>query len=183
MLRELSKRWTDYFRGEFCFYYEKYVKKDFCEPVNYGPLDSSPETIRKDVEYAMSNACIWLDLFPNGGEFFKGKKVLEIGPGINFGALLVLACHGAKVMVADRFLPPCDSNYHPKFYAFLKESMKNRWTQIDQTHLDRVLSQGQYPAEIISLCSCSLEKLSIVRDCSVDIVMSKAVLVHLYDLK
>ena len=97
--------------------------------------------------------------------------------------MLILACHGAKVLVADRFISPWDPDYHPQFYTLLKESVKNRWTKIDQRPLDRVLSQGQYPPEIITLCSCSLEKLSIVWDSGIDIVISNAVVEHLYDLK
>jgi SAM-dependent methyltransferase len=86
-------------------------------------------------------------------------------------------------MVADRFLTLWDLDYHPQFYALLKESMKNHWPLIDPTPLDRVLSQGQYPPESISLCSSSLEKLSGIPNRSVDIVVSNAVFEHLYDLK
>ena len=86
-------------------------------------------------------------------------------------------------MVADRFLPPWDPDYHPKFYALLKDSMENHWPLIDPTPLDRVLSQGQCPPESISLCSSSLEKLSGIPNRSVDIVVSNAVFEHLYDLK
>jgi ubiquinone/menaquinone biosynthesis C-methylase UbiE len=61
--------------------------------------------------------------------------------------------------------------------------MKNHWPLIDPTPLDRVLFQGQYPHESISLCSCSLENLSGIPDRSVDIVVSNAVFEHLYDIK
>ncbi len=54
---------------------------------------------------------------------------------------------------------------------------------IDPTPLDRVLSQGHYPPESITLCSCSLEKLSENIDKSVDVVVSNAVFEHLFDLE
>lgn len=151
-------------------------------PVNLKPLDASPEAIQKDVEYAVHGACIWLDLLPNGEEFLQGKKVLEIGPGINFGSLLVLACHGAEIMVADRFLTPWNPEYHPLFYQLLRDNLAERWPTLDPSPLDTVLAQGGYPPEIITLYSCSLEKIRIPAK-SVDLVLSNSVLEHLYDLK
>ena len=150
-------------------------------PVNLKPLDSTPEAVQRDVKYAIHNACVWLDLFPNGGEFLKGKRVLEIGPGINFGAMLVLACHGAQVMVADRFLTPWNPEYHPIFYKLLRDNLTKRWPGIDPSPLNTVISQGGYPPEIISLYSCSLEKITVPHE-SVDLVLSNSVFEHLYDV-
>ena len=177
------KKWTDYLKGEVCFCYERFVLKKFNIPSNFEPLDSSPEAILRDVKYALGNARNWLNLLPEGWGPLKGKKVLEIGPGVNFGAMLILACHGADVIVADRFLPPWDTDYHPKFYAALRDRMKDYWPLLDPTPLDRVLSQENYPPGSISLCSCSLERLSGISDQSVDLVFSNAVFEHLYDIK
>jgi SAM-dependent methyltransferase len=181
-----GKNWKNYILGEVYFFWEKMrsliVDRSDPFPFNYRPLDASPEALERDVEYSSINAYYWMSLLPGGGEFLRGKTVLEIGPGINFGFPLILACHGAKVMVADKFLTPWNSDYHPKFYALLKERVKKYWPLVDQTALDMVLFQGQYPPEIISLCCCSLEELSGVSDESVDLVISNAVLEHLYDL-
>jgi SAM-dependent methyltransferase len=152
------------------------------EPVNLQSLDSSPEALQRDTEYSLSTSKVYLNAMPGGREFLKGKSVLEIGPGINFGLPLILACHGAKVMVADRFLIPWDPDYHPQFYALLRDSLANDRPSIDLTPLDRVLVEGGYPPESLSLYSCSLEELSGVPDQSVDMVISCAVLEHLYDL-
>jgi ubiquinone/menaquinone biosynthesis C-methylase UbiE len=46
-----------------------------------------------------------------------------------------------------------------------------------------VISQGKYPYKVISLYSCPLEKISVVPDTTLDIVLSNAVLEHIYDLK
>jgi ubiquinone/menaquinone biosynthesis C-methylase UbiE len=51
------------------------------------------------------------------------------------------------------------------------------------TPLDMVVSQGGYSPESLSLYSCSLEELSAIPDQFVDIVLSCAVLEHLYDLE
>jgi SAM-dependent methyltransferase len=152
------------------------------DPVNFRPLDASPEALERDVEYAAANASFWISLLPEGKEFLKGRTILEIGPGSNFGIPLIFACHGARVMVADRFITPWSADYHPKFYDLLRERVKRQWPSIDLTPLDTVLSQGQYPAEVISLCCGSVEELTGVPDQSVDLVFSNAVLEHLYDL-
>jgi hypothetical protein len=145
---EFCKKWIDNLKRESRYYHEKYILRRYCTPVNYGPLDFSPEAIQKDVEYAISNATFWLNLLADGGGPIKDKRVLEIGPGINFGALLILAGCGAEVMVSDRFLPPWDPDYHPKFYAILKEKVTNSWPSIDLSPLDAVISQCKYSPEI-----------------------------------
>ncbi len=153
------------------------------EPVNFRALDCSAEALQRDLEYALSTSSVYLDFLPGGPEFVKEKRVLEIGPGINFGLSLILACLGAEVMVVDRFLIPWDPDYHPKFYALLRDRVKGRWPCLDLTPLDMVISQGGYSPECLSLYSSSSEELSAIPDQNVDIVLSCAVLEHLYDLK
>ena len=154
----------------------------YVDPVNFQPLEASPEALQRDLEYSLSSSNVYLENLPGGRESLQGKKVLEIGPGINFGLSLILACHGAEVMVVDRFLIPWDPDYHPKFYALLRDRLKRDRPQLDLTPLDIIVSQGGYAPESLSLYSCSLEELAALPDQFVDIVLSCAVLEHLYDL-
>lgn len=154
--------------------------KEPVQPANLRPLDASPEALERDVDYALGGGRMYLAIL--AGEFLKGKTVLEIGPGTNFGFPLIMACHGAKVMVADRFLTPWDDNYHPKFYSQLRDSLKKHWALIDTAPLDRILARGDYDPESITRYSSALEELSVVPDRSVDVVISNAVLEHVYDL-
>ncbi|MBZ5500374.1 MAG: class I SAM-dependent methyltransferase [Acidobacteriia bacterium] len=108
-----------------------------------------------------------------------GKVVLEIGPGINFGSTLLLACLGAQAMVADRFLAPWDDNYHPRFYAMLRAWIERNHPEADLRPLDAILSQGRYCAESIRCHATPLERLSGIHDASVDVIFSNAVLEHL----
>jgi SAM-dependent methyltransferase len=178
---EFCRKW-DSLKRESRYFLERLIVGYF-SPVNFSPMDFSPEAIQRDVEYAVSNATFWLNLLADDGGLIKGKKVLEIGPGINLGAMLILAGCGAEVMVADRFLPFWDPNYHAKFYALLRESLTNCMPSIDLSPLDTVISQSNYPPEIISLYPCSLEELSCLPDNSVDMVVSIAVLEHLYNVE
>lgn len=152
-------------------------------PVNFQPLDSTPEALRKDVEKAITVASLWIRLLPGSERFLKNKRVLEIGPGTNFGAVLILACLGAEVSVTDRFLTPWDPVYHPKYYALLRDFVAEHWTGIDLSPLDKIISKGRYCRESISLYNLPVEKLSALPEQSMDLIVSHAVLEHLYDTR
>jgi SAM-dependent methyltransferase len=178
------KNWIKYVQRQVGYYLGSYhLETDGTLPFNLQPLDASPEALERDIKYALGTATTWIEILPGGEKFLKGKKVMEIGPGINFGSILTLACHGAEVLVTDRFLTPWDPEYHPKFYTLLKERLAGRWPGIDLTPLERIIATGQYPRESICAYTCSLEKLSGVPAESVDLVISNAVFEHLYDLK
>ncbi|MFW6127209.1 MAG: class I SAM-dependent methyltransferase [Thermodesulfobacteriota bacterium] len=176
---EFVKNLINYIERELRTIVNTYLNR----PVNFRRPDFSQEAIQRDVEKSLISSNAYLNILLDGLQTIKGKKVLEIGPGTNFGLILSLACHGAQALVADRFLAPWDPDYHPRFYALLRDRLINRWPSIDTTPLDMVLSQGGYPRESISLYPYSLEELSELPDESVDVIISNAVLEHLYDLK
>jgi glycosyltransferase involved in cell wall biosynthesis/SAM-dependent methyltransferase len=181
---DFIKNWIKYVQRELGYYLGAYnLETDGTLPFNLQPLDFSPEALERDVKYALGTANTWIDVLPGGADFLKGKKVMEIGPGINFGSILTLACLGAQVLVTDRFLTPWDPEYHPKFYALLRESLAERWPSIDLSPLEKIIAERHYPRESICAYTCSLEKLSGVPDQSLDLVISNAVFEHLYDLK
>jgi SAM-dependent methyltransferase len=152
---------------------------DGARPVNLQVRDASAETLRKDLDYAVQVGGCWVRLLSQSCPNLKGKTVLEIGPGINFGSTLMLACLGAQVIVADRFLAPWDPEYHSRFYALLRDWVREHYSQAEVGPLDEILARGRYSGEKISCFCTPLEKLSGIRDASVDIIVSNAVLEHL----
>jgi SAM-dependent methyltransferase len=179
----LGKKWISYIKGEIYYYYERFYLRNVNAPVNFGYLDSSSEAVQRDVEYALGTADPWIKLLPSGEEYLNGKRILEIGPGINFGLSLIMACYGAEVMVVDRFLPPWNPDYHPRFYALLRDKIAERGPLVDLTPIDAILSRGDYPKSSLSLYTCSLEKSFVISDQSIDLIFSNAVLEHLYNLE
>ena len=173
------KRFFTFTERELCYYFEAYKT----DPINLQPLDASPEAVQRDVEYALGTARIWIHFLPGNEGFLKGKKILEIGPGVNLGNILALASHGAEVLVVERFLSPWDPDYHPKFYALLRDRLKELCPRSDLTLLDAILAQGGYPPDRITVYTSSLEELAGVPDQSVDLTLSNAVFEHLYDLE
>lgn len=151
-------------------------------PVNFRLRDSSPAAIDADVRYALEVGQAYLDLLATKGIDPDGKVILELGPGINFGSALLLACHGALPIVADRFLANWDPAYHPRFYAALRKALAGRGTAADPRPLDRLLQHNGYSDDEIRRVWRSAEDLQDVDDSSVDIVFSNAVLEHLFDL-
>ena len=148
-------------------------------PVNYSRLDTTPESLAKDVAYALQvgfGMLEWVhELRP-----LRDKRVLELGPGINFGPILVLACHGAIPIVADRFLKPWDPEYHPTFYREFRAEMLRRYPEVDPGPIDRLLEAGSYPEDVLRRVTSGAEQLDLPSQ-SVDITLSNAVFEHLED--
>lgn len=154
------------------------VWSDF-RPVNLSHRDASPDAIARDVAYAIDvgrNILRWLREFGD----VRGKVILEIGPGINFGPILFLSCHGAIPIVADRFLAPWDPNYHPEFYRQLRIELRRQHPELDLRPLDAILDAGTYPPDVLSQIEVGVESMSLASN-SVDIVVSNAVLEHVVD--
>jgi SAM-dependent methyltransferase len=104
----------------------------------------------------------------------QGCACLEVGPGRDFGAALLMRDRGALVTVADRFLEPWDDTYHPAVYRELLARVG--WSP----SLERVLDQSSYDG-VIKLVSAPAEDLGVLADAVFDLVVSNAVFEHLYD--
>jgi hypothetical protein len=132
-------------------------------------------SLKEAVEYAEFIFSTYDRLFDERGLSVKGRAYLEIGPGRNFGPQLLMVDRGAMVTVADRFLPRWDQEYHPIFYRALLARVG------PSPSIERVLSQSAYDG-VIDLVSAPAEDLRAIPDNTFDVVMSTAVLEHLYDL-
>lgn len=150
------------------------------QPVNMLSRDATPEKLQEDVRYAIQVGQAWLNLLAADQINPQGKVILEIGPGINYGSTLVLACYGANVMVADRFLAPWEPDYHPQFYALLRDEIQKQLPGADVRPLDTILAHGGYTPDSLRCYATALEDLSDIPTASVDIIFSNAVLEHIY---
>jgi SAM-dependent methyltransferase len=148
-------------------------------PFNHIRGSYSPQHIEGDVDYALQvgrNYLGWL----GDRVALRGLKLLELGPGINFGSAFYLAAHGAVPAVADRFLAPWDPRYHPGFYRRLVERLRQEEPSLDVGRLRACLDAGAYVSEAIAQHQHGTEELALPSE-SVDLVISNAVLEHLYD--
>jgi SAM-dependent methyltransferase len=101
---------------------------------------------------------------------------LELGPGTNLAPQLVMASLGARVSVADRFLVPWDNDYHPTFYRAFRAAWNAPLPAVDQ-----VLNDGAH-SPVISSFANPAENLAHVLPGTFDLVISNAVLEHVYSL-
>lgn len=150
-------------------------------PVNLQERELSDDAIRADVAHTVDVAKLYLGNIPGGTAELRGKVVLEIGPGVNYGCALLMACLGARIIVADRFLPLWDELYHPRYYSALLDWITSNMLEADVAPLRKLLACGEHCPEVVGCVPTALEDLTLVPDSSVDIVLSNAVLEHLYD--
>ena len=151
-------------------------------PVNYQPLDATADAIEKDARYAIATAQSYVDCLPGGQSHLNNRSVLELGPGPNFGAVLVLLCWGAtRVATADRFLVPFSSTYHLPLYQRLKELLIERDPATRLDPLIEVINRKQHNAAGLSSYATPLEVLAETVDTSFDVTASNAVFEHLFN--
>ncbi|MCM2313761.1 MAG: methyltransferase domain-containing protein [Thermoanaerobaculia bacterium] len=149
-------------------------------PVNLQKRVTADSQLETDVSYALQVGQNYVRLLPEQWATLRGKTVLEIGPGINFGSVLLMSCFGARPMVADRFLAPWDLDYHPRFYSLLRNRIRDMFPDADLSPLDRVIAANSY-GDVVRQVACALEDMNEIPTGSVDIVFSNAVLEHIYD--
>jgi SAM-dependent methyltransferase len=150
-------------------------------PVNFRKRDYSKEQLRLDVDYALRVGRSYLTALRESLPSVAGVRVLEVGPGISYGAAMVLAAFGARPMVADRFLAPWEPDYHPKFYDRLRVELVRSDPAADERPFNALLSAGGYRDEVIERFAGPLEEIAVPSN-SVDCVVSTAVLEHVFDV-
>ena len=91
------------------------------------------------IDYALRVARFHVEMLQRRGVRLDGAEILELGPGADFCAALVLASHGAKVTLADRFLTPWRDDFHPGFYRAFLDRYDGR-----KSAVEAVVAQGGY---------------------------------------
>ena len=144
------------------------------KPVNF--TKRGDEQLAKDVSYAFDILQSYQKAFEHLKLLPDGLSIVEIGPGSDFSAQLILASMGAKVTLADKFLAPFDPDYHPKLYA----EVAKRWDG-QKEQLEAAITGG-YAAANLRLLPEPAEDLKSIADASTDFIYSNAVLEHIADI-
>lgn len=111
-----------------------------------------------------------------------GLSVLELGPGRNFGSMVICQALGARVAVLDKYLAKWDPSYHPRFYAGLRAAAARRLPRAKWDGLAAIVAAGRHLREIIAQHACDLAAPpSDLPDNSFDVIVSNAVLEHVGD--
>ncbi len=142
-----------------------------------------PEALEKEAAYALQVAGNYLDRLSAFQTSLQGKRVVELGPGRNLGTSLILACQGAEVIAVEPRSALWDPEYHPRFYAALRDLSDLSRTSLSPALLDRVVAEGRIPEEAIDFRRGFLEDPPVLEAGSVEVIFSNAVLEHVFDLR
>ena len=143
-------------------------------PVNCQNRD--PRNAAAEAEQAVKTAEMYADLVHSYGLSLQGLRILEVGPGTHFGPQLLLAERGADITLVDRFVARWDAGYHPHLYRQLRKLTGRNRT------LDAVIAAQGYPPDCLRIVNQAAEAMTAVPSDSIDLVLSWAVLEHVYDL-
>jgi SAM-dependent methyltransferase len=151
-------------------------------PFNTEVSDASESAINTAVEYAFSNGATYTSYLLTDPSELDGKSVLEVGPGGDFGMVLFMACFGAAVAVADRWLAEWQNGYHGPIYSRLADKIAAAYPGADVTPLRRLAEADRYLPDVIRLIPERAEQLGGVEDEAFDIIVSNAVFEHVPDM-
>ncbi len=116
-----------------------------------------------------------------------GLSLLELGPGMNFGPMLVCLAAGAdSITVADKYLVKWHATYHPQFYAQFLEHAATRFKEVDWQPLagiDQGDNELQAQVRQWSFDIATLDSLDDLKHHSFDAIVSNAVLEHIEDMQ
>lgn len=139
----------------------------------------SPEA---GVQYIQSVVADYLRYAGVEESFLEGKRVLEIGPGDNLGVALAMVGKGAEQVVCfDRFRPFQDADHNEIIYRRLLATM----TPFERQRAERSFAEKSplsFRSEVIDYrCDAPIE--TALSDARFDVIISRAVLEHVYDLE
>jgi len=151
-------------------------------PSNYGRIRANAARIEEHARYAMQSACAYAEWLPRGFASLQHRSVLEVGPGLNFGVALLLKCAGARrVAVTDRFLARYQSSYHGRLYRAIREMAAAQLPALDLAPFDAFIAGASHASGAVECIEMPLERVAEQHAQSFDVVLSNAVLEHVYD--
>lgn len=136
------------------------------------------EQIEKKIEYNQSLFYHYINQIKQHDENynFKNKTILEIGPGNNLLLAIIFILNGAeRVYLVDKFKQIFDDKFNIKLY---NHYLKNQVTGYGRN----IKSYFSIKEKIIYFGKQSIEKISNIKNESIDFVFSHAVLEHVSNL-
>jgi SAM-dependent methyltransferase len=151
-------------------------------PTNYAALEADDARINADAQYAMRIAKAYIRALPGGVAALRGKSAVEIGPGINFGTPLVLACNGVgRIVVTDRFLVRFQKAYHTRLYRALHDAVRQEFPHATLRPLEQCIVAESHSCDLMQCVEAPLEQFAERFAGQFDLAFSNAVLEHVYD--
>lgn len=113
-----------------------------------------------------------------------GLDLLEVGPGMNAGMLLMCSLFGARISALEKFPARWDPAYHPRIYSKLRERVALQFPHGDFTALDAVLERETHQTAFLKIQPGGLgDDEAGWPDCSFDAIVSNAALEHVENME
>lgn len=141
-------------------------------PVNFQVRE---EDIQRAAEHSINIGTVAADISKQNGLPLDGR-ILELGPGTDFGPALLLGENASELVVADRFLSGWQEQFHPLVYRKMQTALGRK-----SRLLDRVVENDSYDGAVTCLQE-DAGNLSSIEDNSIDLIYSNAVLEHVHPL-
>lgn len=148
-------------------------------PTNFKNQNFTPDAIERDVDYALGAEKYLTVLRDVGILSIAGLELLELGPGMNCGWAVIMACHGAKVTTVDPYPARWQNTYHRRFFERLRSRIADGLVP-DVTPVSQLLDGGSFSPKVIRQRDCPVELLDLPARAT-DLVFSNAVAEHFYD--
>ena len=138
-------------------------------------------SLQDAVDFVVRNVKMQIGFLPSGKDFLKGKTLIEIGPGQDFGIPLVMMGYGAQAILVDKYLCSWDNAFHPHFYTKLRQAVIEFFPDASTEPLDKVIANNEHKAPGLKLCKQGLESVPDIETASIDLSISNAVFEHFFD--
>jgi len=140
--------------------------------------------LEQSVEYVNRVYEDYLEYGRIGSDELIGGKVLELGPGDNLGVALRFAAAGAsRVVATDRFVPVRDPAREEAIYRALSDELPGEArSRVAAAAAGERFTIGDAGIELLEETPIE-EAPAILGERSFDLIVSRAVLEHVYDLE
>jgi hypothetical protein len=136
------------------------------------------------VSYALATLESWAAFIPGGLSAFKGRDVLEVGPGRDMGTILLFAALGAtRVCGVDRFKGAWQEGWHDVFISRLRSAAPGLGIAIDDAVMTEALARKSLEVGPIEFFDESFEKVGDRLANSFDIGVSHSTFEHFYSVE
>jgi len=161
---------------------------------HYPHYNISAAQIEEDVEEALINGMGYardvaalLGRATSPWPDLAGLSVLEIGPGLTIGSLLVCAAAGAETAALDAFPVRWRREYHASFYPRFVEAAQRRWPELNWSLAARLARAEGGDADavvrvIAADLACASSMQEAVAEGGFDAIVSNAALEHVSDM-